>query len=133
MNMIILVSMSDPCKKCRLPVYPGIKTVIILIIHIINLSVTTILSRLFLLWSDIHEIQWNDDCYLNRDAKFITNQLALQVFTKIQKWHHIMFSVSLGSFKEVKKRPFMLIETHFSIFGAGAVSCSSALCLFSAS
>ena len=132
--MIILVSMSDPCKKCRLPVYPGIKTVIILIIHIINLSVTTILSRLFLLWSDIHEIQWNDDCYLNRDAKFITNQLALQVFTKIQKWHHIMFSVSLGSFKEVKKRPFMLIETHrFSIFGAGAVSCSSALCLFSAS
>ena len=44
-----------------------------------------------------------------------------------------MFSVSLGSFKEVKKRPFMLIETHFSIFGAGAVSRSSALCLFSAS
>ena len=55
-------------------------------------------------------------------------------FTKIQKkGHHIMFSVSLGSFKEVKKRPFMLIETHFSIFGAGAVSRSLALCLFSAS
>ena len=44
-----------------------------------------------------------------------------------------MFSVSLGSFKEVKKRPFMRIETHFSIFGAGAVSRSLALCLFSAS
>ena len=103
------------------------------IIHIINLSVTTILSRLFLLWSDIHEIQWNDDCYLNRDAKFITDQLALQVLQKYKKGHHIMFSVSLGSFKEVKKRPFMLIETHFSIFGTGAVSCSSAFCLFSAS
>ena len=70
---------------------------------------------------------------LNRDAKFITDQLALQVLQKYKKGHHIMFSVSLGSFKEVKKRPFMLIETHFSIFGAGAVSRSLALCLFSAS